>query len=103
MNLGFESQFARFDNRVRVSGCSVSVRNGLLVDSVFEDKGEEGRNSSWKWARCSNTVKKARKLEADFTETVKASNKIALLKKEGLKKKKCLKMFNQTEICIHHK
>ena len=74
-NPGCKSYFARFDNRVRVSGGSVSITvthknvirtNGLLVDSVFEDKCEGGRKSRWKWARCSGAVNKVLKLEADF-------------------------------------
>lgn len=57
-NLGCESEFAKFDNRIRVCGGSTSVStlsrknvvvtNGLLVDSRFEGKSLSEKKSSWK-------------------------------------------------------
>lgn len=77
----------------------VIVSNGLLVDSKFESKSEEEKRKSWTWARCSDGVKK---LEADFLATVHAAKKLALLKKEDLKKKKAGKTLVVLENCKSH-
>ena len=57
-NLGCESEFAKLDNRVRVSGGIISVSthskknivatNGLLVDSGFLNKTESEKKLKWK-------------------------------------------------------
>lgn len=62
---------------------------------------EEKRNR-WKWARKSEEVKNVRKMEADFIATVKQSNRLALLQKEKLKKKKNQKKMNILEKCKSH-
>ncbi|KAK6168582.1 hypothetical protein SNE40_019783 [Patella caerulea] len=97
-NLGCESEFAKLDNRIRVSGGSTSVTthsrknvvatNAFLVDTAFTELSENERLDRWTWARRSEEVKKVKNLEASFLETVKASNILALQKKEEMKKKK---------------
>ena len=54
------------------------------------------------WARSSKESKRVRKLEADFVATVKATKKIALVKKEKLKLEKALKTIKQLEMCKKH-
>ena len=56
-NLGCESEFAKFDNRVKHSGGSTSVQthswktivvtNGLLVNSDFENKSNPEKKDKW--------------------------------------------------------
>ena len=97
-NLGSESEFAKFDNRVRISGGTTSVQslarknvvatNAYLVNSEYLDMDIEGKRKCWKWARGSNQVKEVKTMEADFLATVKQAKQLALLKKEQLKKKK---------------
>lgn len=96
-NLGCESEFAKLDNRIKRNGGSASVQNysmknivatnGLLVDSTSIDKTEVEKRDAWKWARTSEEVKKVKKLEKDFLETVKLAQHLALTKKEDLKRK----------------
>jgi len=43
-----------------------------------------------------------KKLEQDFIATVKATRKIALLKKEEMKIKKSLKVLKQMDVCKDH-
>ena len=102
-NLGCESEFAWFDNRVKISGGTESVQsisrkrvictNALLVDSSFDNLSDKERLDSWKWARTSEESSEVRKLERDFLATVKMSKKLVLAKKEELKRKKNLKVI----------
>lgn len=111
-NLGCESEFAKLDNKIRVSGGSTSVptysrknvisTNGLLVDSEFVNMPEEERLKRWKWARKSDEVIRVKKLEKDFIETVKVACRLALLKKEQMKKKKLEKTLKLLDICKEH-
>ena len=108
-NLGCESEFAKLDNRVKVSGGSTSVEthsrknivstNSLLVDTSFTKMTEIERKTQWKWARKSPEVQEAKKLHKDFLETVKTSKKLALQKKEDLKKKKSVRIIKLLESC----
>ena len=60
-NLGCESEFAKLDNRVKISGGSTSIRthsmktivatNRLLVSSDFLEKTDVEKRQQWKWAR----------------------------------------------------
>ena len=91
-NLGCESEFAWFDNRVKISGGTESVQsisrkrvictNVLLLDSSFDNLSDKERLDSWKWARTSKESSEVRKLERDFLATVKMSKKLVLAKKE---------------------
>ena len=109
-NLGCETEFSKLDNRIKACGGSTSIQtlsrknvivsNGLLINSDFESKSTEEKQKSWKWARCSPEVKRVKKLEADFLATVHAAKKMALLKKEHLKKKKTEKTFGILQNCI---
>lgn len=111
-NLGCESEFAKLDNRVRVSGGMTSVSthskknivatNGLLVDSGFLNKTESEKKLKWKWGRNSKETRTLRKLEADFLETVKSAKRLSLVKKEELKRKKSQKTINLLEKCKEH-
>ena len=111
-NLGCESQFAKFDNRVRKTGGSTSVKthsqknvvmtNKLLVSSEFEQYSDSTKRQHWKWARGSDEVERAKQLERDFLSTVKASKEIALLKKQQLKLKKNRKTLDQLQACKAH-
>ena len=102
-NLGCESKFAWFDNRVKISGGTESVQsisrkrvictNALLVDSSFDNLSDKERLDSWKWARTSEESSEVRKLERDFLATVKMSKKLVLAKKDELKRKKNLKVI----------
>lgn len=108
-NMGCESEFSKLDHRIKASGGSTSIQthsrknllvsSGLLVDSSFESKSPEDRKTVWKWVRCSEEVKAVRKLETDFLETVNSAKKLALQKKEELKKKKAIKEFAVLEKC----
>jgi len=97
-NLGCESEFSKFDHRVKVAGGSTSIQthskknimvtNGLLVDSDFKKLPEQEKKQEWSWARASKETVTVRKLEKDFVETVKATKKVALIKKDKLKLEK---------------
>jgi hypothetical protein len=91
-NLGCESEFAWFNNRVKISGGTESVEsisrknvistNGLLVDSAFLGLSNEERSNEWKWARHSTATLEARKLQRDFIATLKQIKKLVLAKKK---------------------
>ena len=111
-NLGCESEFAKLDNRVKISGGSTSIRthsmktivatNRLLVSSDFLEKTDAEKRQQWKWARTSDAVKKAKQLEKDFLETVKVTKQLSIMKKEELKKKKILRTQHILEMCKAH-
>ena len=104
-NLGCESEFAWFDNRVKISGGTESVQsisskrvictNALLVDSSFDNSSDKERLDSWRWARTSEE-------SSDFLATVKMSKKLVLAKKEDLKRKKNLRLLQTMDICKQH-
>ena len=108
-NLGCESQFAKMDQRIHVTGGSTSVQtlsrkniiatNAYLIDSTYVHMDEKDKRSKWKWARHSDEVKAVRKMEEDFLLTVKNSKHIALAKKEDLKQKKNQKSLVVLEKC----
>ena len=72
-NLGCKSEFAWFDNRVKISGGTKLVQsisrkrvictNAFLVDSSFDNLSDKERLDSWKWARTSEESSEVRKLE----------------------------------------
>ena len=111
-NLGCEYEFAKLDNRLRtcrgktsvsmLSRKNVVLTNRLLVNSKFEEKSLHEKRRSWKWARCFNEIQQVKKLEENFISSVKETKKIALLKKEEMKKKKLLKVLIQIDICKEH-
>ena len=92
-NLGCESEFAWFDNRVKISGGTESIQsisrkrvicsNALLVDSSFDNLSDNKRLDSWKWARASEESSEVRKLERDFLATVKMSKNLFSLRKKN--------------------
>ena len=91
-NLGCESEFAWFDNCVKISSGTESVQsisrkrvictNALLVDSSFDNLSDKERLDSWKWVRTSEKSSEVRNLVRDFLATVKMSKKLVLAKKE---------------------
>ena len=111
-NLGCESEFAKLDNRIGMSGGSTTVQthsrknivmtNKLLVDSTFTEQSESERKEQWKWARCSEEVKNEKKLERDFIETVKNAKRLSVVKKEQLKRKQSAKLLKLLETCKQH-
>ena len=112
-NLGCESELARLDNRIKVSGGTESVMsmsrkniiatNGLLVDSAFMEMTREETKERFKWARKSEQTLAVRKLEKDFILTVRASKGLVLRKREDLKKKKNTRLLNTLQTCKEHK
>lgn len=111
-NLECESEFAKLNKRIRISGGSTSVTtpscrnvvsmNGLLVDFSFESKTDSERKQSWKWTRCSEEVLRVKKLEADFLAIVKVTKKLVLMKREDIKKRKTQKTMHQIDIWKQH-
>ena len=111
-DLGCKSEFAWFDNRVKISGETESVQsisrkkvistNALLVDSSFDNLSDKKRLNSWKWARTSEESSEVRKVERDFLATVKMSKKLVLAKKEEPKRKKNLRLLQTIDICKQH-
>jgi len=111
-NLGAEGEFAKLDNRIAISGGTTSVKchgqkniistNRLLVDPSFQRLTTEDRTREWKWARTSDATEDAREIEANFLSTVKVTKKLALLKKEELKKKKAGKTLKILDECKLH-
>ena len=111
-NLGCESEFAKFDNRVKATGGSTSVNthskkniiatNRFLVNTDFSTKSNPEKREQWAWARNSKEAKEVRKMQDDFIETIHTQKKIAIIKKEKLKKEKSLKTLQQMEICKKH-
>lgn len=111
-NLGCEGEFAKLDNRVKISGGSTSVdthsrknivsTNGLLVDTSFVELSSNEKKRQWKWARASPQVQEAKKLHKDFLETVKAAKILAVQKKEAMKKKKSIRVIKLLESCKSH-
>ena len=111
-NLGYKSEFAWFDNHVKIGSGTESVQsisrkrvictNALLVDLSFNNLSDKERLDSWKWARTSKESSEVRKLERDFLATVKMSKKLVLAKKEELKRKKNLRLLQTIEICKQH-
>ena len=111
-NLGCESEFAKLDNRISMSGGSTTVQthsrknvvmtNRLLVDTSFTQQSEAERQERWKWARTSDEVANVRKVERDFIETVKNASRLSVIKKEELKKKKIVKVSKLLDLCKEH-
>ena len=111
-NLGCESEFAKFDNRIRASGGSTSIEtlskknivltNKYLVDSGFSAQTQEEKLKQWSWARSSKEANDVKKLQKDFLATVQATKKIALIKKEKLKLEQALKLMKKLDVCKSH-
>ena len=103
-NLGCESEFAKLDNRIIISGGSTSIEtlsrknviltNRLLVDPTFTQQSSDDKRSRWKWARTSEEVANVKKVERNFIHTVKNANRLSVLKKKELKEKKTLKVLD---------
>ena len=97
-NSGCESEFAKLDNRIKITGGTTSVQtlsrkntvttNAYLLDSNFLSMTDEEKRDCWKWARQSSEVKEVRKMEADFLATVKQTKHLALKKRTAQKKEK---------------
>ena len=111
-NLGAEGKFAKLDTSIAITGGTTSVKchkqknvistNRLLVDPSFQRLSEEDKMREWKWARTSDATKDAREIEANFLSTVKVTKKLALLKKEELKRKKAEKDSENLDECKLH-
>ena len=111
-NLGCESEFSKLDHRIKASGGSTSIQtlsrknmvvsSGILVNSEFECKTTDEWKLKWSWARDSKEVKEVKSLEEDFLAEVRVANKLAIHKKEELKKKKSSKTLAVLERCKKH-
>lgn len=111
-NLGCEGEFAKLDNRLRVSGGTTSVEtlsrknivatNSLLNEPTFQDRSEQERLEDWKWARSSEETKAVREMQKDFLSNVKASVRLSLTKNEELKKKRNARQLKLLEKCEEH-
>ena len=111
-NLGCEGEFAKLDNRLKVSGGTVPVEtlsrknviatNAFLVDSSFAELSADERKQQWKWARTSESVKEVRKLQKDILQTLDTNKRLALEKKKQLKVKGAAKTLNLLETCKQH-
>ena len=55
-----------------------------------------------KWARTSEEVANVKKEERNFIHTVKNANRLSVLKKEELKKKKSVKVLKLLDTCKAH-
>ena len=90
-NLGCESEFAKFDNRVKATGGSTSIStlskknvvatNRLLVTEFNNLSGSE-KKKEWAWARNSKEAKDVRAMQKDFLEKIKTTKTIAIMHKE---------------------
>ena len=111
-NLGCESEFAKLDNRLKVSGGSATVEtlsrknivstNKLLSDQSFTELTEEQKMGQWKWARKSKEVEEAKAMKKELIETVRLSKHLILKKKEMLKKNQLEKTHKALHICRQH-
>ena len=110
-NLGCESEFAKLDNRIKVTDGSTSIQtlsknviasSKFLINANFQSMSSEERRDKWMWARCSKEVEEDQMLEADFLATVKSAKKLALYKKEKLRAKKSTKTIAALERCREH-
>jgi len=63
---------------------------------------EKERMQEWKWARKSNAAETAREIESNFLFMVRERKKLALLKKEELKRKKTKKTMKILNECKLH-
>ena len=111
-NSGCESEFAKFKHQIKANGGSTSIQTlsrkniissvKLLADPKFMSKSLDERKSCWDWARTAEEVKEVKKLEKEFLAKVSLSKKLALYKKEQLKKKKTSKTLAVLEKCKQH-
>ncbi|ESP02454.1 hypothetical protein LOTGIDRAFT_172011 [Lottia gigantea] len=111
-NLTCESRFAKLNNQVAASGGMTTVKthsdksiistNGLLINEEFTSLDETEKRLRWKWGRTSQPVQDVKQLEKDFLATVKMAKRLALLKKEELKRKRNEKMLKVLESCKTH-
>ena len=111
-NSGCESQFAKLNNRLNVSGGTAPVEtlsrknivatNAFLVDSSFQDLSDEERKQQWKFARTSENVKEVRNLQKDLLQTLETNKVLALEKKKQLKLKSASKTLTMLEKCKLH-
>ena len=56
------------------------------MDSSFTELSSDDKKREWKWARASENVKKARKLNKDLLRTLQTHKMLAVEKKKKLKK-----------------
>ena len=111
-NLGCESEFAKLDVRIVVSGGSTTVQthsrknivttNRLLTDPSFSELGSTEKQQKWKWTRTSKNVAAVKAIEANYLQTVKMSKKLAVLKKVELKRKKTQRTVKLLDTCENH-
>ena len=112
-NMGCEGEFAKISNRIDVSGGStdkylthsrknIVSTDKYLTSEAFISKSEEEKLKTWKWARSSNEVKKAKEIERRFIDNVGISNKLAILRKEQVKKRKTERTLKMLDACKSH-
>jgi hypothetical protein len=111
-NLGCEGEFAKLDNRISQSGGSTTVKtlsqknvvttNRLLVDQTFTSLSDKEKSDKWKWSRTSDQVSDVKEIEANYLLTVKMSRRLAVAKKEELKKKKQARTSKLLDTCKDH-
>ena len=78
--------------------------NRLLTDPPFSELGSTEKQQKWKWARTSENVAAVKAIEANYLQTVKMSKKkkMALLKKEELKRRKTQRTMKLLDTCGNH-
>ena len=111
-NLGCESEFAKLDNRLKITGGTTPLdvlsrkniisTNALLGDSNFTQLSTDEKKKEWKWGRNSEEVKKVKLLQKEFMNTLKINKMLALEKKKQLKRKNDTKCLNLLEKCKIH-
>ena len=111
-NSGCESEFAKLDNKLKVSGGTTPLEtlsrknivstNSLLVDPSFTELSTEEKKAQWKWGRTSNQVHEVKQLQRQFMETIRSNKLLALEKKKQLKRDTAAKTLNLLEKCKIH-
>ena len=112
-NLGCEEEFAKLDNRLKVTGGTVPVEtlsrkdivatNALLVDSSFIELSSDERKEQWQWARGSTNVRKVRVLQKDLLKTLETNKILALENNKKLKLSNASKTLKLLEKCKQHR
>ena len=74
----------------------------MHTDPSFSELGSTEKQQKWKWAGTSENVGAVKVIEANYLQTVKMFKKLALLKKEELKRKKTQRTMNLSDTCENH-
>lgn len=100
-NLGSESEFAKFNSRLKISGGIASVTtllrksivatNAFLVDSEFLEMSTCEKYEWWKWARPSDKVKPFLKWKRTLSEQSNKPRDLLSRKKSSSKRTRTIR------------